>query len=252
MNLIFVITYLVRNTLSGITNHFFWLFKLAHIKTGKSVHIDFPIAVTGKGQFILGDEMKIQSHVVLGAGKNSVVSFGTGTIIQRNFLLKVSDNVKLTFGDHCKLGNGTVAFTNADWQIGNNVTIASNCAIYAREPGKNGELYIQHNSHIGDNTIIDLTDTIEIGEDVAIGPNCTLYTHDHDYRKSINEAAWRGPLIKDQINIADGAWIGSNVTILPGVTIGINAVVASGSVVTKSVEARTTVAGVPAKVIGSL
>ena len=49
--------------------------------------------------------------------------------------------------------------------------------------------------------------------------------------------------------IGENAWLGANSTILPGVTVGRNAVVAAGAVVTKDVPANTVVAGVPAKII---
>ena len=51
------------------------------------------------------------------------------------------------------------------------------------------------------------------------------------------------------IRIENKVWLGANVTILPGVTIGEGAIVAAGAVVTKDVAARTIVGGVPAKVI---
>jgi acetyltransferase-like isoleucine patch superfamily enzyme len=54
------------------------------------------------------------------------------------------------------------------------------------------------------------------------------------------------------IVIKRNAWIGAAVTILPGVTVGENSVVAAGAVVTKDVPANTVVAGVPAKVIKTI
>ena len=51
------------------------------------------------------------------------------------------------------------------------------------------------------------------------------------------------------IHIGKRVWIGSNATVLPGVTIGDGAVVAAGAVVTRDVPANTVVGGVPAKVI---
>ena len=56
-------------------------------------------------------------------------------------------------------------------------------------------------------------------------------------------------LIPGAIHIGRNAWIGSNSTVLPGVTIGENAVVAAGAVVNKDVPANTIVGGVPAYVI---
>jgi len=51
------------------------------------------------------------------------------------------------------------------------------------------------------------------------------------------------------VHIKRNAWIGAGATILPGVTVGENAVVAAGAVVSRDVQANTVVAGIPAKVI---
>ena len=55
-----------------------------------------------------------------------------------------------------------------------------------------------------------------------------------------------------EIHICKNAWLGSRVNVMPGVTIGEGAIVASGAVVTKDVPPRTVVAGVPAKVVKTL
>ena len=54
------------------------------------------------------------------------------------------------------------------------------------------------------------------------------------------------------VHIEENAWLGANATILPGVTVGKNAIVAAGAVVTKDVPANTIVAGIPARVIKHL
>ena len=89
---------------------------------------------------------------------------------------------------------------------------------------------------------------LPIGQSVAIGPNCVIYSHDHTY-DSDAPAAWKGPLITKPVTIKDHAWIGSGVTILPGVTVGERAVIAAGSVVTKDVQPNSVYAGIPAKKI---
>ncbi|MEE1149502.1 MAG: DapH/DapD/GlmU-related protein, partial [Methanobrevibacter sp.] len=66
----------------------------------------------------------------------------------------------------------------------------------------------------------------------------------HDF-----EIEKRAELHPSPVHIKDKAWIGSNATILPGVTIGEGAIVAAGAVVTKDVMAKTIVGGVPAKLI---
>ncbi len=245
----FIFSYLFKNLIKTITRHLYWLYRLSKCKIGKGVLVDFPLIIEGKGIFTFGDGMKIQHKVNLGAGAGATVSFGKNTMLQEQVYVRIDKDVNFVFGDNCSLGKGTTIYTNAHWQIGNGVVIASNCALHAREPGKNGEFIVGEGSHIGDNTIIDLTDKVEIGRNVAIGPNCTLYTHDHDYKNTANVAAWKGPLIKHPIIIEDGVWVGSNVTILPGVTISKNAVIAAGAVVNRSLEGEAIYGGVPAKLL---
>ncbi len=85
---------------------------------------------------------------------------------------------------------------------------------------------------------------ITIGDDVLIGHNTVIATLNHALIPDD-----RGDLIPSPVKIGDKVWIGSNSTILPGVTIGYGAVIAAGSVVTKNVPDNTIVAGVPAKII---
>ena len=83
---------------------------------------------------------------------------------------------------------------------------------------------------------------IEIGDDVMIGPGASLLTANHDlYDHHV--------LLCGKITIKKNAWIGAKAIILPGVTVGENAIVAGGSVVTKDVEANTVVGGNPAHVL---
>jgi acetyltransferase-like isoleucine patch superfamily enzyme len=88
---------------------------------------------------------------------------------------------------------------------------------------------------------------ITIEDDVLIGPRVNLTTENHPL-----EPADRRALICKPILIKRNAWIGAGATILPGVTVGENAVVAAGAVVSKDVPANTVVGGVPAKVIKTI
>ncbi|MBQ8967436.1 DapH/DapD/GlmU-related protein [Ruminococcus sp.] len=88
---------------------------------------------------------------------------------------------------------------------------------------------------------------IYIGDGALIGHNTVLATLDHGLLPEE-----RHDLIPRPIHIGANVWIGSNSTILSGVTIGDNAVVAAGAVVTKDVPANTIVGGVPAKFIKTI
>jgi acetyltransferase-like isoleucine patch superfamily enzyme len=83
---------------------------------------------------------------------------------------------------------------------------------------------------------------ITIGDGVQIGPNVTIATDNHDFKN-------RSVLRCKPVVIKKNAWIGASVTILPGVTIGENAVIGGGAVVTKDIPDNAIAAGVPAKVI---
>lgn len=85
---------------------------------------------------------------------------------------------------------------------------------------------------------------ITIGDGSLIGHNVVLATINHDLIPLKNRENHYAPIV-----IEDHVWIGSNATILPGVTIGRWSVVAAGAVVSKDVEAFTVVGGVPAREI---
>ena len=85
---------------------------------------------------------------------------------------------------------------------------------------------------------------IEIGDNVQIGHQTVIATLNHDLNP---EKRWN--MIPAPVKIGNNVWIGSHATILSGVTIGDNAVIAAGAVVNKDVPANTVVGGVPAKKI---
>ena len=88
---------------------------------------------------------------------------------------------------------------------------------------------------------------ITIEEGVFIAPQCVLATEYHP-----EAPASRHSLLTKPIVVKRNAWIGAHATILAGVTIGENAIVAAGSVVTKEVPDNMIVAGSPAKVIRAI
>lgn len=88
---------------------------------------------------------------------------------------------------------------------------------------------------------------IEIGDGCLIGHNVVLATIDHDLYPENNRVNHYAP-----IKLGKSVWVGSNATILSGVTIGDWAVVAAGAVVTRDVPPLTIVGGVPARVIRTI
>lgn len=85
---------------------------------------------------------------------------------------------------------------------------------------------------------------ITIGDDVLIGHNAVLATLNHGFAPDKRKDMHPAPIV-----IGSNVWIGANATVLPGVTVGKNAIIAAGAVVTKDVPENAVVGGVPGKVI---
>lgn len=101
---------------------------------------------------------------------------------------------------------------------------------------------------INHHTVFSTPHGIRIGNFVMIGPNCLFASVHHSFDK------WDKPMIFQKaefkpIVIEDDVWIGANVIVLGGVTIGRGSVIGAGAVVTKDVEPFSIVGGVPAKLI---
>lgn len=87
---------------------------------------------------------------------------------------------------------------------------------------------------------------VTIGDNVLIGPNVGIYTAGHPLHFELRNEEWE---FACPITIEDNVWIGGNVVLNPGVTVGRNSVVGSGSVVTKDIPANVVAAGNPCRVI---
>lgn len=112
-----------------------------------------------------------------------------------------------------------------------------------------------YNIEIGDNfysnhnlIILDCA-KVKIGDNVFVGPNVGIYTpcHPIDAKERMTFKEWAEP-----VTIGDDVWLGGNVTILPGVSIGNNVVIGAGSVVTKDIPSNCVAVGNPCKPVKSL
>lgn len=96
----------------------------------------------------------------------------------------------------------------------------------------------------GPKVLLDARSGLEIGDNAVIAYEAIIWTLNHDY----NDIHFKSKGSK--VVIGSYSWICSRSIVLPGVTIGEYAVVASGAIVTKNVPPYAIVAGVPAKIIG--
>lgn len=112
-----------------------------------------------------------------------------------------------------------------------------------------------YNIEVGENfyanynlTVLDVG-KVRIGENVMLAPNVSLYTAGHPVHPDSRNSGYEYGI---DITIGNNVWIGGNVCVLPGVTIGDNAVIGAGSVVTKDIPANVIAAGNPCRVIRAI
>lgn len=124
-----------------------------------------------------------------------------------------------------KIGNKSYLLRNVEILSPSNIEIGNNCAINSHTllDGRGGKIIIK--------------DNVDIAREVNI------WTLEHDPHDDFHKTKGGNVIIENDV------WIASRVTILPNITIGKGAVIASGSVVTKDVPPMSIVAGIPAKVI---
>ena len=100
--------------------------------------------------------------------------------------------------------------------------------------------YMNHNGVILDGA------KVHFGDNVFIGPNCGFYTAGHPLEVDLRN---KGLEYAKPIIVGDNVWIGGNVTVLPGVTIGNNVIIGAGSVVTHDIPSNVMAYGNPRRII---
>lgn len=125
---------------------------------------------------------------------------------------------------------------------GESIIVKQHCYI-----GQGKGLRVGDRSELGQNARID--QHVTIGSDVVMGPDIVIMTNAHAFEKLDVPVRAQGALPNRPVIIGNDVWIGTRVIIMPGVTIGDQAVVGAGSVVTKDIPARAIVVGAPARVL---
>lgn len=108
---------------------------------------------------------------------------------------------------------------------------------------------IGENFYSNHNLVILDGNKVEFGDNVFIAPNCGFYTAGHpvDYKTRNQGLEYAKP-----IKVGSNVWIGGNVCVLPGVTIGDNVVIGAGSVVNKDIPSNVVACGNPCRVIKNI
>jgi acetyltransferase-like isoleucine patch superfamily enzyme len=150
---------------------------------------------------------------------------------QNTYLGKVEvgyDYEQISIGDFCTIKSGT------NFMISN----------YVR---KELAVIIGNNVYLGSGCHFNIGKQVKIGSNCMIASGCSFIDNDHGTNKNQLLREQKGKILS--IQIEEDCWLGANVIILKGVTIGKGAIVAAGAVVNKSIPPYEIWAGVPAKKI---
>ena len=118
--------------------------------------------------------------------------------------------------------------------LGNRTRAHSGCKLKAR---KGAALTLGDGVAVNYNCIVSCREAVTIGAGTSIGPNTGIYDHDHDFRGGMDVLRFKSA----PITIGKSCWIGSNVTILMGTTIGDNCVIGAGCVLKGNIPPKSVV-----------
>jgi lipopolysaccharide O-acetyltransferase len=179
---------------------------------------------------------RLKALGVLGVGRLALdivftkLCLPQATVLRRPFYVRNVGTVKI--GKGFTTGPGLildVLSANAKLTIGTNVKV-------------------NHRLHLG------VLESVEIGDDVLMASNIFISDHSHGTYRGAGQCSPETPpnhrpLVTAPVKIGDRAWLGENVCVLPGVTIGAGAIIGAGSVVTTHIPENAIAAGSPARVI---
>jgi len=222
-------------------------------------------AVVGDGaRAWLGEDFEIGRGVVIGEGVTLVAKTGR---IEAGVHIGPGCNVRasaLNLGRDSEIQAGTSILVADGFFVGAASRIERDVAITCREFSAGDLFYFGHGSSVGYGGTMASTAIVRIGSRVALGPNSILNANwpislGDQVGSGCNLSIWThgyhfGHRLLDgydaafaEVHVAENVWLGFHVTVLPGVSIGANTIVAAGAVVAQPLPADVIAAGVPAK-----
>jgi acetyltransferase-like isoleucine patch superfamily enzyme len=151
--------------------------------------------------------------------------------------------IKRCIGKGCVVGRWVRIVNSANVRIGDHCLFQD--GVYMRA-GNQGYITIHDRAALNSFSKLFGHGGIEIGEEAQVGPGTIITTTDHDYYDENLATEFK------KVTIGRRVWIGANVTILPGVTIGEYSMIGAGAVVNKDIPPHSVAVGVPARVIKTL
>lgn len=155
-------------------------------------------------------------------------------ILKENSLEVVRKNKNSKIGNAFRIGNYShfSIHPSASLLINNRVNLRNYCNFVL---GENATVILEENVFMNNYCSINAIERIEIGENTLFGEGVKLYDHNHEYNgKTVEHRKFKSSPIK----IGKNCWLGSNVTVLKGVTIGDNCIIGAGCLIHKDIPAN--------------
>ena len=173
---------------------------------------------------------------------------GKGVIFGRNVVLRYPHKIFLgnnvIIDDNCLID--AKGRDNHGVVIGDNVFVGRNTILLCTD----GDIFIEDNVSIGFNSEVMSANYVKLGKNVLISSYCFLNAATHDFQRT-DIAVSQQASIGRKIVLEENVWLAANVTVLDGITVGKDAIVGAGAVVTKDLPPLSIAVGMPAKVIRS-
>ena len=162
--------------------------------------------------------------------------------ILHHFLFRSSKEKEFRkISDDCKIGQGfTIHFPNTqNLQLGKSLDFRNYISIWV---GKNGKLKLGDKVFLNNYCSINCLHSIEIGENTLFGEGVKIYDHNHQYSYHNDQLnVSKKDFSLGAVRIGKNCWLGSNVVVLKGVTIGDNSIIGAGCVIHKDVPANSVI-----------
>jgi acetyltransferase-like isoleucine patch superfamily enzyme len=158
------------------------------------------------------------------------------------------------FGPHSVVRPPLRLFGEGHIEVGPHVFIGPDCWLQALGPPDEAptQIVIGEGSSLVGGTVISALQRVELGRHVLVARNAYLADHSHETSDPSVPVLAQGLTEPDPIVIGDGSWLGQNVVVLPGTTLGPGSVVGANSVVGGTHPARSLLVGAPARLVRRL
>ncbi len=162
-------------------------------------------------------------------------------VLKKNVLSQLKKNPHSTIGNHIRLGdfcNFSLYPNIKKVEFGAHINIRNYCNILV---GNDAELVLGNRFFMNNFCSINCLEKIEIGENTLFGEGVKLYDHNHQYSSEPEFRVEHQKFNTAPIKVGKNCWLGSNVTVLKGVTIGDNTIIGAGCLIYKDIPANSVV-----------